>query len=446
MNVPRWDFLLLVTLAATAATPAIRQDAVPAIRAASNGAQSAASIPDFSGIWAHPSLGFEPPLSGPGPVLNKSRLPTGQSNLARRVGDYTNPILKPEAAAVVKKHGEISLAGVAFPTPNSECWPEGLPYIFWNMEIQMLQQPHEITILYWFDHQVRHVRMNQSHPASVTPSWYGDSVGHYEGDTLVIDTVGIRTDRPVAMVDTYGTPQTRALHVVERYRLLDCEAAKEAQERGEKENLHLSAGLTGFEVDPNYKGSGLQLQLTVEDDGVFTMPWSATVTYRRALGEWLEYVCAENTHEYYSGKDAAVTSRISERGDERSFGALAAAGAISLRLPFFGIPCHPWSMIVIGTDVVETYFADHAGHKRMKAARSQYEAWLDLVTRAEWRNPEDVKASYPKASILKAGRVVFNIKGNDYRLIARVQYQVGVLAIRFFGRHAEYEMIDAETV
>ena len=103
-------------------------------------------------------------------------------------------------------------------------------------------------------------------------------------------------------------------------------------------------------------------------------------------------------------------------------------------------------MIVIGTAVVEDYLADHAGHKGIKAARSQYQAWLDIVTRASWRNPEDVKASYPKASILKGGRVVFNIKGNDYRLIAAVKYPAGVLAIRFFGSHAEYDRIDSETV
>jgi mRNA interferase HigB len=103
-------------------------------------------------------------------------------------------------------------------------------------------------------------------------------------------------------------------------------------------------------------------------------------------------------------------------------------------------------MIVMGTDVVESYFADHAGHRGIKAARSQYDAWREIVACAEWRNPEDVKASYPKASILKAGRVVFNIKGNDYRLIARVQYQANVLAIRFFGTHAEYDEIDAEIV
>ena len=103
-------------------------------------------------------------------------------------------------------------------------------------------------------------------------------------------------------------------------------------------------------------------------------------------------------------------------------------------------------MIVIGSDVVESYLADHAGHRGIKAARSQYEAWFDIAIRAGWRNPEDVKASYPKASILKAGRVVFNIKGNDYRLVAALQYRAGVLAVQFFGSHAEYDRIDAETV
>ena len=103
-------------------------------------------------------------------------------------------------------------------------------------------------------------------------------------------------------------------------------------------------------------------------------------------------------------------------------------------------------MIVIGTVLVESYFASRAGHKGIKTARSQYAAWIAIVSRAQWRNPEDVKASYPKASILKAGRVVFNIKGNDFRLVAALQYRAGVVAIRFFGNHGEYDRIDAETV
>jgi mRNA interferase HigB len=103
-------------------------------------------------------------------------------------------------------------------------------------------------------------------------------------------------------------------------------------------------------------------------------------------------------------------------------------------------------MIVIGTETVERYFAEHAGGKGIRAARSQYDVWLAIARQAQWRNPEDVKASHPRASILKGSRVVFNIKGNDYRLVAALQYQAGVLVIRFFGRHAEYDRIDAEIV
>jgi mRNA interferase HigB len=103
-------------------------------------------------------------------------------------------------------------------------------------------------------------------------------------------------------------------------------------------------------------------------------------------------------------------------------------------------------MIVIGTEIVEKYFAIHAGHQGIKVARSQYDAWLAIAARAQWQSPDEVKRSHPKANILKAGRVVFNIKGNDYRLVAAIKYQASVLAIRFFGTHAEYDTIDAETV
>jgi hypothetical protein len=176
--------------------------------------------------------------------------------------------------------------------------------------MQILQQPDKITILYLGDPQVRRVRMNQPHPARVTPSWYGDSVGHYEGDTLVIDTVGVKTDRPFAMIDGYGTPYTEALHVVERYRLLDYEAAKEGLERNAKENFRLPPDELEllWDSDPNYRGKHLQLQLTVEDEGVFNIPWFATITYGRPIndGRGIEYVCAENTHSSYVGKDTAV--------------------------------------------------------------------------------------------------------------------------------------------
>lgn len=103
-------------------------------------------------------------------------------------------------------------------------------------------------------------------------------------------------------------------------------------------------------------------------------------------------------------------------------------------------------MIVIGTDLVEKYFAARSGHKGIRAARAQYDAWRAVAEAAEWRNPNEVKRAHPKASILKSGRVVFNIKANDYRLVALTEYRAGILMIRFFGSHAEYDRIDAETV
>ncbi len=103
-------------------------------------------------------------------------------------------------------------------------------------------------------------------------------------------------------------------------------------------------------------------------------------------------------------------------------------------------------MIVIGTDLVESYFAAHAGHSGIKAARAQYDAWLAIASAADWKTPADIKKGHPKASILKGGRVVFNIKANDYRLVALVQYQAGVAMIRFFGSHEEYDKVDAETI
>jgi hypothetical protein len=323
MGERRRNFLILAAWAAAAATPSFGQAVTPAAGTAGSGAQSAASIPDFSGIWSHPSFpGFEPPASGPGPVLNKVRRPQtfgtdGRrlaaanaplvSNFNRLVGDYGSPILKPQAAEVVEKHGEISLSGATYPTPTNQCWPEPVPYILASVAIRMLQQPDKITFLYPNDHQVRYVRMNQPHPALLTPSWYGDSVGRYEGDTLVVDTVEVKTDRPFAMVDWYGTPYTRALHVVERYRLIDYEAAKEGLERDANENgFSPLGGDAGPTPDLNYRGKHLQLQFTVEDEGAFTMPWSATMTYRRGFEDWLEVVCAENAHELIFAGTAAA--------------------------------------------------------------------------------------------------------------------------------------------
>jgi hypothetical protein len=300
MNARR-NFLLLVIL--TTAAPAFGQ--APSPTEVTPAAASAASIPDLSGVWAHPGIGFGPPLSGPGPVMNKSRLSSGQGNSDELVGDYSNPILKPAAAAVVKRNGEIQLGGHAFPDPDNQCLQNPLPYIFWNFTLRLMQLPDKVVLVYDHDDDYREVLLNRPHPATVVPTVHGDSVGHYEGDTLVIDTVGVKVG-PYRTIDRFGTPYTQALHVVERYRLIDYEATKEALARAAKEWRPVGAS-----VDPNYRGKGLQLEFTVEDPGVFTMPWSATITYGRSAISWDERVCAENIqHEYdgefFSDKDAHI--------------------------------------------------------------------------------------------------------------------------------------------
>ncbi len=298
MMIRPW-FLCLAALAA--GCPAAAQQASPAGAAPSG---TAAAVPDFSGIWRHGSLPWlVPPASGPGPVTNRSRNNEGTSNYGQLVGDYTNPILQPWAAAVVKQKGDLSLAGVTFANPANQCWPEPVPFLFKHMAMQMLQLPDRIVMIFNEDHEVREVRLNASHPAQVTPSWHGDAVGHYEGDTLVVDTVGIKADRPFAMIDLFGTPYTSKLHVVERYSLIDGDAAKELLQRAAKENWR-----PGGPADPNYKDKYLRIQFTVEDEGAYTTPWTAEMVYLRDRLEWPEVVCAENPLGFHHDKDADVPS------------------------------------------------------------------------------------------------------------------------------------------
>jgi hypothetical protein len=220
----------------------------------------AQTIPDFSGLWAHPNVGWEYPVSGPGPVRHKA----GATGSALLVGDDSNPVLTPGTAATIRKNSQISLSGLAFPDPDNQCMSQPVPYIFWNFEIELLQQKDKITILYNHDHDFREVRLNQAHPAKIVPSWHGDSVGHYEGDTLVVDTIGQSTQ---TFVDAYRTPHSDGLHVVERWKLIE-------------------------------GGKGLEVAITVEDPEIYYQPWQATLRYRKLPGPVLEAVCAENNLQF----------------------------------------------------------------------------------------------------------------------------------------------------
>jgi hypothetical protein len=276
------------------------------------GMEPSAAIPALSGQWGRTNFNLEQPASGPTIISNTLRKRDGTiDDDTARVGDFTNPILKPEAAEILRKHGEFSRTGQSIPDPHNQCWSEAPPFTLTiQLEVLLLQQKDEVTLIYVNDHKVRHIRMNAAHPAHVTPTWQGDSVGHYEGDTLVVDTVAIKPS-PWPVVDRYGTPHSDALHVVERYRLIDGEAAAEAIRKHRRSFTAAPAGRFdgyGAEFDPDTRHKGLQVEVTVEDPKMFTAPWKGLVTYRPETG-WPEMVCAENTREL-TGPERAVPTAV----------------------------------------------------------------------------------------------------------------------------------------
>ena len=256
-------------------------------------------VPDFSGQWGRDWAFLEQPASGPGPIVSALKNADGTFNTQALVGDYNNPMLKPEAVQQLKRRGQTSLRGALNPDPVNQCWPEPVPFALGvEFGMQILQYKDEVTLLYIGDHKVRHIRMNASHPSSVTPTWQGDSVGHYEGNTRVIDTVGQKVGT-LSVLDLYGTPFSSDLHVIERYRLIDGETARAAVQK--RESAYLPPGKPSpirntygrGPIDPDTATKGLQVEITVEDRGVFTAPWSALVTYQHITGRWPEMVCAE---------------------------------------------------------------------------------------------------------------------------------------------------------
>jgi len=263
-------------------------------------ADGTASIPDFSGTWGRNAFNLETPSSGPGPLRNLRRVgkdastpTTGGGDPIPLVGDYMDPILKPHAAEIVKRMGMGSASGHDILDPSNQCAPYSPPYVLaMQQRVTVLQTKNRITLYYSQDDQVRHIRLNERHPANLKPSAMGDSVGHYEGDTLVVDTIGIAVG-PYTMVDRFGTPQSNAMHVVERYRLIDDEDARDAQARHEQTAGRLGgrAGNTSF-ISTAKKG--LQIQATIEDPNTYTAPWSGNVTYRLTGEPFEERICAEN--------------------------------------------------------------------------------------------------------------------------------------------------------
>lgn len=178
--------------------------------------------------------------------------------------DYATK-LQPWAMDVMVKRDAALQAGKPLPTNTSSCLPDGTPTVIdIPYASQFIFTPTHTYILYEADNQSRRIRMNSTHPAKLKPSWYGDSIGRWEGDTLVIDTVGLSAR---GQLNWDGIPHTDALHVVERYSIAP-------------------SGL-------------LELRMTLTDPGALTEPWTILKHFRRQTEQQLyEYVCAQNNREF----------------------------------------------------------------------------------------------------------------------------------------------------
>jgi hypothetical protein len=239
-------------------------------------AQQAQRPPNFSGdgvAWLAvggggggfaPVAGHVPPL-GADPahpyVPNNNREGRQPTD---RIGDLSNPNLKPWVKEVMRKDIAEVLAGKIAFTPRSSCRPSGVPgfmaYGGGAFATYFLQTPREVWIIFSGEQEVRRVYLDVAHTANPKPSWYGESVGHYEGDTLVVDTIAQDTR---TLVDPFRTPHSEKLHVVERWRMVDADQA-------------------------------MEVTVTVDDPDTYYEPWSGVRRYRRVHQDYVERSCAEN--------------------------------------------------------------------------------------------------------------------------------------------------------
>ena len=177
-----------------------------------------------------------------------------------RIGNDTSPLLLPWAAAQMKTLREEIVAGKIPFDPAARCWLPGVPSIisFPIEPFYFLQTATEVIMVYQRGQLARHVYLNRPHSANLKPSWHGESVGHYEGETFVIDTIGLNDK---TFVDVFNVPHTEQLHVIERYRI--------------------------------FPDGRLQVVMTVEDPSTFTQTWSAQKMHGGSPDPIEETICQE---------------------------------------------------------------------------------------------------------------------------------------------------------
>ncbi len=270
--------------------------------AASAAAVGATSIPtgfapNANVGWISTSGDWMRPPTGPGPVMEDPKIPHVSNEEFRRtgkqptiaVGDPESPILQPWAKDTLRTHNQLVLSGKGGLSRQARCWPVGVPAFDLHgvNPLFIVQGPKEVLMIWQGDHVVRHIYLTDKHSARVMPSWFGESIGHYEGDTLVVDTIGLNTK---TFVDGYQTPHSEQLHAVERFRVVE-------------------------------GGKFIEVNVHVEDPGAYTTPWNASNRWRRVepgvaennvpltelsssgvAGPLHEVACAENPGSYF-GKD-----------------------------------------------------------------------------------------------------------------------------------------------
>src|SRR5215471_19452833 len=246
--------------------------------------------------WISTGGDWKQPQSGPGPITQDPTVPHVSNEEFRQtkrqptiaVGDPNAAILQPWAKEALRKHNEQVLAGKGGLSRQASCWPVGVPAFDLHgvHPLFVVQGPKEILMIWQGDHQVRHIYLTDKHSANAKPSWFGESIGHYEGDALVVDTIGFNTR---TYVDGFQTPHSDKMHVVERFRVIE-------------------------------GGKFVEVNVHVEDPGAYTTPWNAVQRWRRVepgvaendipitelssswpAGPLQEVACAEGAKSYFGG-------------------------------------------------------------------------------------------------------------------------------------------------
>jgi hypothetical protein len=221
--------------------------------------------------WRDPPAG-----SGHGPIKQDPAYPfhgnlDGPGQVTIRLGNYRDPVLKPWAAAQMRASNEEAISGkraVPF-TAQGRCYPGGVPgqSLYPAEPFYFIQTPKQVWMIWQRDHLVRRIYLADKHSDNVKPSWFGESIGHYEnGDTLVVDTIGLSTEN--SYIDNFRTPHTTKEHVVER-----------------------------FKLSPD--GKTLEALVTVDDPDTFNAPLHLRQAWHKVDNPMLETACAENNEDYF---------------------------------------------------------------------------------------------------------------------------------------------------